>query len=135
MEVSTREIMCVCRPCSILFDSEAASEGRYRLVPDRLLNLEDFEMSDAQWENLRVPVDMAFFFYNTPAEKGRGVLSQPHGADGVATGTARPGRSWRRATRCWKTWSGTWRRSWSTGRGGRSDHFLVPIDECYKLVG
>ena len=25
MEVSTREIMCACRPCSILFDSEAAS--------------------------------------------------------------------------------------------------------------
>src|SRR5918996_714360 len=53
MEVSTREIMCVCRPCSILFDSEAASKGRYRLVPDRHLFLEDFEMSDVQWESLR----------------------------------------------------------------------------------
>src|SRR5215212_6107626 len=49
LEVSAREIMCVCRPCSILFDSEAASEGRYRLVPDRHLFLEDFEMSDVQW--------------------------------------------------------------------------------------
>ena len=37
MEVSTREMMCACRPCSILFDSEAASEGRYRLIPDRHL--------------------------------------------------------------------------------------------------
>src|SRR5215217_3791604 len=37
LEVSTREIMCACRPCSILFDSEAASEGKYRLVPDRRL--------------------------------------------------------------------------------------------------
>ena len=36
LEVATREIVCVCRPCSILFDREAASEGRYRLVPDRL---------------------------------------------------------------------------------------------------
>src|SRR3712207_7958838 len=35
LEVSTREIMCACRPCSILFDSEAASEGKYRLIPDR----------------------------------------------------------------------------------------------------
>src|ERR687890_1911594 len=79
MEVSTREIMCVCRPCSILFDSEAASEGRYRIVPDRLLNLEDFEMSDAQWENLRVPVDMAFFFYNTPAGKVVAYYPSPMG--------------------------------------------------------
>src|SRR5919199_5047955 len=69
LDVSTREIMCVCRPCSILFDSEAASEGRYRLVPDRRLFLEDFEMDDAQWESLRIPVDMAFFFYSTPAER------------------------------------------------------------------
>src|SRR5919202_3400595 len=46
LEVSTREIICACRPCSILFDSEAASEGRYRLVPDRRLSLEGFEMSD-----------------------------------------------------------------------------------------
>ncbi|MCA1716576.1 MAG: DUF5947 family protein, partial [Actinobacteria bacterium] len=57
LEVSTREIICACRPCSILFDSEAASEGKYRLIPDRRLFLEDFEMSDAQWESLRIPVD------------------------------------------------------------------------------
>jgi len=69
LNVSTREIMCACRPCSILFDKEAASEGKYRLVPDRRLLLEDFEMSDVQWASLRVPVDMAFFFYSTPVER------------------------------------------------------------------
>src|SRR3712207_6511272 len=46
LEVSTREIMCACRPCSILFDRQAASEGKYRLIPDRHLFLEDFEMRD-----------------------------------------------------------------------------------------
>src|ERR671917_942670 len=61
LEVSTRQMMCACRPCSILFDSEAASEGRYRILRDRLLYLEDFEMTDPQWADLRVPVDMAFF--------------------------------------------------------------------------
>ena len=79
MEVATREISCVCRPCSILFDSEAASEGRYRVVPDRILDLEDFEMSDALWESLRVPVDMAFFFYNTPAAKVVAYYPSPMG--------------------------------------------------------
>ena len=33
LNVSTREIICACRPCSILFDREAASEGKLRLVP------------------------------------------------------------------------------------------------------
>ena len=79
LEVSTREIMCACRPCSILFDSEAASEGRYRLIPDRHLFLENFEMSDAQWESLRIPVDMAFFFYSTPAERVVAFYPSPMG--------------------------------------------------------
>src|ERR671913_371838 len=79
LEVSTREIMCACRPCSILFDSEAASEGRYRLIPDRHLFLEDFEMSDAQWESLRIPVDMAFFFHSTPAERVVAFYPSPMG--------------------------------------------------------
>ena len=36
-------------------------------------------MSDAQWESLRVPVDMAFFFYNTPAEKVVAYYPSPMG--------------------------------------------------------
>src|SRR3712207_7617145 len=44
LEVSTREMKCSCRPCSILFDSEAASGGRYRLGPARPLVLQDFAM-------------------------------------------------------------------------------------------
>src|SRR3712207_3362371 len=79
LEVSTREMMCACRPCSILFDSTAASEGRYRLIPDRRLSLEGFEMSDVQWESLRVPVDMAFFFYSTPAERVVAFYPSPMG--------------------------------------------------------
>jgi hypothetical protein len=79
LNVSTREIMCVCRPCSILFDKEAASEGKYRLVPERRLLLEDFEMSDVQWASLRIPVDMAFFFYSTPVERVAAFYPSPMG--------------------------------------------------------
>nr|MDQ3363396.1 DUF5947 family protein [Actinomycetota bacterium] len=79
LEVSSREIMCSCRACSILFDSKAASEGKYRLIPDRRLFLEDFEMSDAQWESLRIPVDMAFFFHSAPAERVVAFYPSPMG--------------------------------------------------------
>src|SRR5688500_8389825 len=79
LEVSTLEMMCACRPCSILFDKRAASEGRYRLVPDRRLYLEDFEMGDPLWESLRVPVDMVFFFYSTPAERVVAFYPSPMG--------------------------------------------------------
>src|ERR671910_2669942 len=134
LEVSTREIMCVCRPCSILFDSEAASEGRYRLVPDRHLFLEDFEMSDAQWEDLRVPVDMAFFFYSTPAERVVAFYPSPMGpTESLLTLSA-----WEELETHNPVVKGMERDVEALlvnrVRGAR-EHFLVPLDECYSLVG
>ena len=134
MEVATREIQCVCRPCSILFDNEAASEGRYRIIPDRLLNLEDFEMSDAQWESLRVPVDMAFFFYNTPAEKVVAYYPSPMGPTESLLGL----QTWEELERnnpALKEMERDVEALLVNRARGASDHFLVPMDECYKLVG
>ena len=134
MEVATREIMCVCRPCSILFDSAAASEGRYRIVPERLLNLEDFQMSDAQWESLRVPVDMAFFFYNTPAGKVVAYYPSPMGP----TESLLELQTWEDLETdnpLLKDMERDVEALLVNRARGASDHFLVPIDECYKLVG
>ena len=134
LEVSSREILCVCRPCSILFDREAASEGRYRLIPDRHLFLEDFEMDDAHWDSLRIPVDMAFFFHSAPAGRIVAFYPSPMG----------PTESLLKL--------GTWEELEDSNpvlkgmerdveallvnrvRGAR-EHFLVPMDECYSLVG
>src|SRR5919199_6235175 len=134
LEVSTREVMCVCRPCSILFDSEAASEGRYRLVPDRRLFLEDFEMSDVQWESLRVPVDMAFFFYSTPAERVVAYYPSPMGP----TESLLKLGTWEELEDSNPVLKGMERDVEALlvnrARGAR-EHFLVPLDECYSLIG
>jgi hypothetical protein len=134
LEVSTREIMCSCRPCSILFDSEAASEGRYRLVPDRRLFLEDFEIGDVQWESLRIPVDMAFFFYSTPAERVVAFYPSPMGP----TESLLKLGAWEELERHNRVLEGMERDVEALlvnrVRGARK-HFLVPIDECYSLVG
>ncbi len=134
LEVATREILCVCRPCSILFDSEAASEGRYKTVSDRLLYLEDFEMSDLQWENLRVPVDMAFFFYSTPAERVVAYYPSPMGP----TESLLTLEAWEELEGDNPVLKGMERdvEALLVNRArGASDHLLVPLDECYKLVG
>jgi len=134
LEVSKREIMCVCRPCSILFDSEAASEGKYRLVPDRRLFLADFEMDDVQWENLRIPVDMAFFFYSTPAKRVVAFYPSPMGP----TESLLKLSTWEELERINPVLGGMERDVEALlvnrVRGAR-EHFLVPIDECYSLVG
>jgi hypothetical protein len=134
MEISTREIMCACRPCSILFDSEAASEGRYRLIPDRHLFLENFEMSDAQWDSLRIPVDMAFFFYSTTAEKVVAFYPSPMGP----TESLLKLNAWEELEASNPVLKGMERDVEAIlvnrVRGAR-EHFLVPMDECYSLVG
>jgi len=134
LNVSTREIMCACRACSILFDREAASEGRYRLIPDRHLFLEDFEMSDARWVSLRVPVDMAFFFYSAPAEKVVAFYPSPMGP----TESLLKLDAWQELERCNPVLKGMERDVEALlvnrARGAR-EHFLVPMDKCYGLVG
>ncbi len=119
LELSTRELMCACRPCSLLFDRGGAGNGRYKLVPERRLRLEDFAMSDLAWEELRIPVDMAFLFHSSaegkvvayypgpmgPTESqlefelvagARAVQSDP-GGDGAGRGGAARQPHWRSA--------------------------------------
>ena len=134
LNVSTREIMCACRACSILFDREAASGGKYRLIPDRRLFLEGFEMSDARWEGLRIPVDMAFFFYSTPAERVTAFYPSPMGP----TESLLQLNTWEELEENNPVLKGMERDVEALlvnrARGARQ-HFLVPIAECYRLVG
>ena len=134
LNVSSREIMCTCRACSILFYEEAASEGRYRLIPDRHLFLEDFEMSDAQWESLRIPVDMAFFFYSAPAERVVAFYPSPMGP----TESLLKLGAWEELEEANPVLKGMERDVEALlvnrARGAR-EHFLVPMDKCYSLVG
>lgn len=134
LEVSTREILCACRPCSILFDKRAASEGRYRLVPDRRLFLEDFEMSDAQWESLRVPVEMAFFFYSTPAQRVVAYYPSPMGP----TESLLELETWdelEESNPVLKEMERDVEALLVNRVREAREHYLVPMDECYGLVG
>lgn len=134
LEVSKREVMCVCQACSILFDREAASLGKFRLIPDRRVYFADFQMSDIDWESLRIPVGLAFLFYSTPAGKVLAYYPGPMGATESLLSL--------------DTWDALVENNpllkemepdveallVNRARGAR-DHFLVPMDECFRLVG
>jgi hypothetical protein len=91
-------------------------------------------MDDVSWADLRIPVDMAFFFHNT--EAGRVVAYYPSPAG--------PTESLLELD----AWTGLERANPVLGelerdveallvnrsRGARQ-YFLVPLDECYALVG
>src|SRR4051812_158375 len=134
LEVASRELKCVCRPCSILFDRRAAAEGRYRLVPDRRLLVADLELDDVMWEELRLPVDLAFFFYSTPHERVMAFYPGPMGP----TESQLELDAWERlvATNPLLRTLEQDVESLLVDRSlGARRYWIVPIEDCYALVG
>jgi len=133
LEVGAREIRCVCHACSLLFDREAASQGRYRLVPDRRLYLPDLRMSDAQWACLRVPVGVAFFSHSTPAQRVIASYPSPMGAAESLLELS----AWEKLEESNPLLQGMQPdvEALLVNRVREArQHFLAPIDECYRLV-
>ena len=103
---------------------------------------EDFSFSQAQWDDLAIPVDLVFLFQQSDARR----MSTRHGGSSRATPVrpARPSPSWTsppgrrspRRTRRSPTSSPT-SRPYSCGATATATFtcLVVPIDACYELVG
>lgn len=134
LDISTRELMCACQACKILFDRPVAGGDHYRLVPDRRLRLADFDLDDVSWAELRIPVEMAFFFYSTPAERVVAFYPGPMGA----TESLLELDAWEQLERA-NPILGSMERDVEAllvnRARGASNHYLVPIDDSYNLVG
>lgn len=134
VNLQNRNLMCSCRACYLLFTQTGAAQGRYRAVPERNLYTPVFAVSDEQWDDLQIPVKMAFFFRNSNLDRFVAFYPSPAGSTESllpleiwgAVMAANPGfgdlepdveallLNWEpAATEC----------------------FLVPIDACYELVG
>jgi Family of unknown function (DUF5947) len=136
LDVEAREIMCACRACGLLFDRAAAGAGgrHYRLVPDRRLRIDDLDLDDVTWAELRLPVDLAFFFRSAQAGRVLAFYPGPMGATESLLGL--------------EAWAALEHRNpvlrtleddveallVNRARGARRHH-IVPISDCYELAG
>jgi hypothetical protein len=136
VDLAGRALMCTCRPCYLLFTAEGA-ELRYRAVPDRYLSFATAVLDARQWDELEIPVGLAFFFVNS--QLGRTVAFYPGPAG--ATESELPLGAWERVvdvhpvvrTLAPDVEALIVRMPDRTHRDAAS--FLVPIDRCYELVG
>jgi hypothetical protein len=76
-EPVNRKLVCACDACALLFSSQA--ETKYKLVPRGSRFFPDFYLTDMQWDDLLIPIGMAFFFESTPAEKTVALYPSPAG--------------------------------------------------------
>jgi hypothetical protein len=134
LDLRNRELMCACRACTILFDRREAGAGHYRLVGQRRLRLTDFELDDALWEELRLPVDMAFFFHHSAEGRVRAYYPSPMGP----TESLLELDAWaelEQANPVLSTLAPDVEALLVNRVRGARGHWIVPISECYALVG
>jgi hypothetical protein len=133
LDLETRQLLCACRACSILFDRPEAPTARYRLVPSRRLRLEDFELDGQTWERLRLPVEMAFFFHSSAAGRVTAFYPSPMGA----TESRLEIDAWGEIEASNPVLAGmapdVEALLIDRSRGARRQ-WLVPIEDCYRLV-
>ena len=130
VNLDSRSLLCTCRGCYLLFTDQDA-QLRYRAVPERYLSFDQLTLDVRAWDELQIPVDLAFLFQNSVQQRTIAFYPGPAGAteselsltgwqqivrDNPALATLRPDVEAllvRRGAGC----------------------YLVPIDACYELVG
>jgi hypothetical protein len=137
LELANRQIVCACDACSTLFDGMTG--GRYKRVSRRTLLLADFRLSDGQWEDLLIPINMAFFFYSSV--QGRMIALYPSPAGAVES--LLPLDAWADIVTenpvLGKLDSDIEallvNRVGQAHGGTPAEYYFAPIDECFRLVG
>jgi len=136
LDLSRRELMCCCRACAILFANRAAggAGGHYRLVPDRRLRIADLELDDVAWAELRLPVDIAFFVRAGEGGRVQAFYPSPMGPTESQLGL----EAWaalEAANPVLRTLEPDVEALLVNRARGARQHWLVPIEDCYALVG
>ena len=130
--MATRRIVCSCDPCALRFENVV--DGKFKLIPRDARPLPDFQMSDAEWEGLSLPISLAFFFYDTPNEKMAAYYPSPAGA----TESPLPLTSWEALVDLSPSLP-EMKSDVETLLVNRvheaREYFLAPIDVCFELVG
>jgi hypothetical protein len=132
LELPGRRLLCACDACALLFVGQAGP--RYRPIPRVAELLADFRMSDAQWESLHIPINLAFFTQSS--ETGRVMALYPSPAGAMES--LLPLETWLDLAR-----DNPVLQEFETDVeallvyrvGGVREHYRAGIDRCFQLVG
>lgn len=131
LQRETRQIACACQACALLFCDQKS--GRYLRVPRRVRLLEDFVIEDLEWEQMALPINLAFFVRN---REGQTTALYPSPAGAVESLISSVEWEYRIAAHpVARTMEPETEALLVNRLAAQHLSFLVPIDECYRLVG
>jgi hypothetical protein len=132
LEMATRKIVCSCDACTMTF--VPVVEGRFKVIPRDARSFPEFQISDADWENFALPINLAFFFYDTPSGKMTALYPSPAGA----TESLLPLTAWEAIVRQNPALRDLLPdvEALLVNRANEArDYYIAPIDRCFELVG
>lgn len=132
-----RKLACSCDACALLFSGRAGA--KFKRVPRQIRLLADFHMTDAQWDSLMIPINMAFFFHSSPEARVVAMYPSPAGA----TESLLSLEAWSEIesdnshiAKMEVDVEALLVNRIGHSRGfSQAEYYLLPIDQCFKLVG
>jgi uncharacterized protein DUF5947 len=133
-DLEQSSLMCVCRACYLLFTHGTAGGGRYRGVPDRYARDPSRPLTGAEWDELQIPVGLAFFLYSSQRGEVSGFYPSPAGATECLLDLP----AWARLAEAHPLLGAAAHdvEAVLICRGDSGvEYFIVPVDACYELAG
>lgn len=137
IELTQRRLHCACDACAMLFSGREGT--KYRRVPRDVRQIANFRVSDAEWEGLLIPINLAFFLRDSLHARVSALYPSPAGA----TESLLPLESWTNIVQNNPVLNqmepdveALLVNRVEAARGtSQAEYYIVPIDACYRLVG
>src|SRR5258708_4847619 len=137
IEVVQRRLRCACDACAMLLSGQAGT--KYKRVPRDIRLLANFKMTDAEWDGLLIPINLAFFLQNSVDSRVSALYPSPAGA----TESLLPLETWSSIVHANSALNQLEpdveallvNRVGQARGSAPAEYYIVPIDACYKLVG
>jgi hypothetical protein len=137
IEAAQRRLHCTCDACAMLFSGQAGT--KYKRVPRDVRLLANFRMTDAEWDGMLIPINLAFFFQNSANARVNALYPSPAGA----TESLLPLEAWSSIVQANPALKGLEpdveallvNRVGLARGSAPAEYYVVPIDACYELVG
>ncbi len=133
LQRSNGQILCACEPCAILF-SHREDAGKFVRIPRDFRRLSSFQITDAEWRALLLPIDLAFFVNSSRAGRVIAYYPSPGGCTESLLNL--------------EAWTDIIRDNPVVGHmqpdveallvnrvRDRREYYIAPLDQCYKLAG
>jgi hypothetical protein len=113
--------------------------SKYQRVPRQVRLLANFQMTDAEWDSLMIPINLAFFFRNGLDSRVSALYPSPAGA----TESLLPLAAWNNIVQANPVLQELEsdveallvNRVGQARGNAPAEYYIVPIDACYRLVG